>query len=150
MAFWNDTVVRPHNEVVRYRASPPPGHDRPQLPLATEAMRCLHPRQQQSGTNRADARNLAQYFHRLMFPALGQKFSSHLAAQTLQSIQVLIEQFRSAVHAGLPNLVQPLLPIARGIDVGPPTGNAPAKPGWSPRKGRRFQTVTKLTCDLRT
>src|SRR5215472_10198197 len=61
-----------------------------------------------------------------MLPALGQKLISYLAPQNLQSIQMLIKQLCAAAHAGLRNLVQPLLPIARGIHLGTPTRNAPA------------------------
>ena len=39
---------------------------------------------------------------------------------------LLIEQLRAAAHSGLRNLAQPFLPIARGIDLGAGTGNAPA------------------------
>ena len=44
----------------------------PELPLATEAMRGLHQRNQTGGSNRTDAGNLAQQFRRFMFPALRQ------------------------------------------------------------------------------
>jgi hypothetical protein len=40
-----------------------------------------------------------------MFPALGQKLTSYLAPQNLQSFHVLIEQLRSTPHAGLPDPV---------------------------------------------
>src|ERR1700735_1578122 len=61
-----------------------------------------------------------------MFPALRQKLTSDLAPQNLQSIQMLIKQLCAAAHAGMRNLVQPLLPITRSIDPRTPTGNAPA------------------------
>src|SRR5207302_2026649 len=76
----------------------------PQLPLATESVRRLHQRQQQSGSNRADTGNLTQHFDRLMLPALGQKLSSYLAPHKLQPIQMLIEQLRAAAHPRLPDL----------------------------------------------
>ena len=43
----------------------------PQLPLATEPVGRLHQGQQQGSPQRANQGNLAQYFHGLMFPALG-------------------------------------------------------------------------------
>src|SRR5664279_934685 len=66
--------------VVRLKAQATIG---PQLSLAAEPMRRLYQGHQPGGPNRADAGNLAQYFHGLMFPALGQKFSSYLASQNL-------------------------------------------------------------------
>src|SRR5580693_7772229 len=68
----------------------------PQLPLASEAVRSLHQRDQAGGSNRTDARNLAQQFRGLMFPALGQKLGAQGSPQSLQSVQLLIEQLRSA------------------------------------------------------
>jgi hypothetical protein len=50
-----------------------------------------------------------------MFSALGQKLGSQVSPQGLQSIQLLIEELRAAAYAGLRNLVQPFLSIARGI-----------------------------------
>jgi len=47
-----------------------------------------------------------------LFPALGQKLGSHLSPQGLQSIQLLIEQLRSAPHPGLWELAQPFLASA--------------------------------------
>jgi hypothetical protein len=58
-----------------------------------------------------------------MFPALGQRLPSHLSPQGVQSVQLLIEQFRAA-HSGLRKLAQPVLPITRRIDLGAGTGNA--------------------------
>jgi hypothetical protein len=75
------------------------------LPFAAESVRRLHQGQQQGGPNRADTGNLAQDFHRLMFPALRQKLTSYLAPQNLQSIQMLIEQLRAPPHPSLPDLV---------------------------------------------
>src|SRR5712671_2879710 len=97
-----------------------------QLPLASEPMRGLYQRDQAGCPDRTDAGNLAQQFRCLMFPALGQKLRSQVAPQALQSIQLLIEQLGSPAHPGLWNLVQPFLPIARAIDLGAGTGNAPA------------------------
>src|ERR1039458_2621691 len=104
----------------------------PQLPLAAEPVRGLHQRDQAGGPNRTDAGNLAQQFRGFMFPALGQKLGSQVSPQGLQSIQLLIEQLRSAAYAGLRNLAQPFLPITRGIDLGTRTGNAPASIGLKP------------------
>src|SRR6266851_5591424 len=73
----------------------------PQLPLAAEPVRSLHQRDQSRRSNRTDAGNLAQQFRSLMFPALRQKLGSHLSPQGLQSIELLIEQLRSAPHPGL-------------------------------------------------
>src|SRR5271170_4320243 len=98
----------------------------PQLPLAAESVWRLHQGQQQCGPKRADRGNLAQYFHRLMFPTLGQKFSSHRVPQNQQSIQLQIQQLCSAVHAGVRNLAQPLLPMAWSVDLPTSAGNAPA------------------------
>ena len=86
----------------------------------------LYQRDQAGCPDRTDAGNLAQQFRCLMFPALGQKLRSQVAPQGLQSIQLLIEQLGSPAHPGLWNLVQPFLPIARAIDLGAGTGNAPA------------------------
>src|ERR1700746_3458198 len=61
-----------------------------------------------------------------MLPTLRQKLTSYLAPQNLQSIQMLIKQLCAAVHASVRNLVQPLLPITRGIDSRASAGNAPA------------------------
>src|SRR5258708_14420660 len=94
----------------------------PQLTLAAKPVRSLHQRDQAGGSNRTDAGNLAQQFRRLMFPALGQKLRSQVAPQALQSIQLLIEQLGSPAHPGLWNLVSPLLPVARAIDLGSATG----------------------------
>src|ERR1700693_5713156 len=98
----------------------------PQLSLAAEPVRGLHQCDQAGGSHRTDAGNLAQQFHRLMFPALGQKLGSQVSPQGLQSVQLLIEQLCAAAHPGLRDLAQPFLPIARGIDLGAGTGNAPA------------------------
>jgi len=116
----NISVLR---TVVGLNAQPTIG---PQLPLAAEPVRGLHQRNQSRRSNRTDTGNLAQQFRSLMFPALGQKLGSHLAPQGLQSIQLLIEQLRSAPHPGLWKLAQPFFPIARGINAGASTGNAPA------------------------
>ena len=44
----------------------------PELPLATEAVRCLHQGEQAGGPNRTDAGYLPQQFRGFMFPALRQ------------------------------------------------------------------------------
>src|ERR1700737_2098236 len=92
--------------VVRLNAQATVG---PELSLAAEPVRGLHQRDQAGGSNRTDAGNLAQQFRGLVFPALGQKLGSQVAPQGLQSVQLLIEQFRPAAHAGLRNLAQPFL-----------------------------------------
>jgi hypothetical protein len=89
----------------------------PQLPLAAEAVGRLHLGQQQRSPKRADQGNLTQYFHGLMFPALGEKFSSHRVPHNRQSIQLLIEQLCSAAHNGLRIFAQPLVAMAWGIDL---------------------------------
>src|SRR6266852_4477133 len=98
----------------------------PELPLAAEPVRGLHERDQSRRSNRTDAGYLAQQFCGFMFPALGQKLGSHLSPQGLQSIQLLIEQLRSAPHPGLWKLAHPFLSSARSINLGAGTGNATA------------------------
>src|SRR2546430_2466143 len=77
----------------------------PELPLAAEPLRGLHQCHQASGSNRADAGDLAQEFHCLMFPALRQQLRSQGSPQALQSIQLLIVQLGSAAHARVRGLV---------------------------------------------
>src|SRR5712691_595067 len=114
------TVLR---TVVGLNAQPTVG---PELPLAAEPVRGLHERDQSRRSNRTDAGYLAQQFRGFMFPALGQQLRSHLSPQGLQSIQLLIEQLRSALHPCLGELVQPFLSSAHSIDLGAGTRNAPA------------------------
>src|ERR1700737_1976060 len=108
--------------VVRLNAQATVG---PELSLAAEPVRGLHQRDQAGGSNRTDAGNLAQQFRGFMFPTLGQKLGSQVAPQGLQSVQLLIEQFRPARHAGLRNLAQPFLSRPRRIALGARTSNAP-------------------------
>jgi hypothetical protein len=61
-----------------------------------------------------------------LFSALGYKLGSNPSPQGLQSVQLFIAQFRAAAHPGVREFVQPFLPIARDIDLGAGTGNAPA------------------------
>jgi len=71
----------------------------PQLPLGAEPVRGLHQRDQQSGSNRTDRRNLAQYFRGALFPALGQQIPAHRLAQPSQSIELLVEKLSSPTYA---------------------------------------------------
>ena len=87
--------------VVGLNAQPTVG---PELPLAAEPVRGLHQPDQAGGANRTNAGNLAQQFRGLMFPTLGQELESDVSPQDLQSVQLLIEQFCAAAHAGLRNL----------------------------------------------
>src|SRR5579862_7675435 len=52
----------------------------PQLPLGAKTMRRLQQSNQQNGPNGSNRRNLAQQFHRAVFPAFGQQISSYLLA----------------------------------------------------------------------
>src|SRR5882762_9665294 len=64
----------------------------PKLPLRAEPMRSLDQRNQQSGPNRANVRNLPQQLRRSMFPALGQQVPSHDLAQSSHRIELLVEE----------------------------------------------------------
>src|ERR1700736_5502457 len=44
----------------------------PQLPLGAKTMRRLHQSNEQNGSNGSNRRNLAQQFHRAVFPTFGQ------------------------------------------------------------------------------
>jgi hypothetical protein len=73
-----------------------------------------------------------------MFSALGQKLGSQVSPQGLQSIQLLIGELRAAAYAGLRNLVQPFLSIARGTDPGAGAGNA------QPRNSAFSRFITRV------
>src|SRR5450432_4230504 len=98
----------------------------PQLALGTETVRRLQQRHQQSGTNRADRRNLAQQLHGRMLATLAQQIASRFLAHRLQQIQLLIQPFRSPANSGLRDLGQPLRAMPRGIDGRTTTRNGPA------------------------
>jgi hypothetical protein len=72
----------------------------PQLPLDAKPMRRLDQRDEQSGANGADRGNLAQQFYRAVFPAFGQQIPSHLLAQCLERVELLIAELRPAKCAG--------------------------------------------------
>ena len=76
----------------------------PQLALASEPVRCLNQGHRLRDPKRANERNLAQDFHGLLLPALGQEFSSHRVPQSLQSIRLLTVEFCAAKHPVWGNL----------------------------------------------
>src|SRR6267142_2135159 len=88
-------------------------------------MRGLDQRDQQSGPDRTDVRNLAQQFRGSMFSALGQQILPHGLAQSSQSIELLVEELGPPAHAGFPDLVQPIRAMAWCVDLLTPTENAP-------------------------
>src|SRR5450756_3079297 len=80
----------------------------PQLSLAAEAVRCLQNRDQLRRANRADRRNLAQQFRRLVLGALSQQFAPHLLPQRSERIKLLVVNLRAPAHARFAEFAQPL------------------------------------------
>ena len=98
----------------------------PKRPLGTEAVRCLENRHQHGRADRTQGRNRAEQFPGFVFLALSEEFLSRLLAQENQCVQLLVVKLRPAAHAGLRDLAQPLVTMARVVDTLATTGNAPA------------------------
>src|SRR5207249_10661971 len=62
----------------------------------------------------------------LVLIALGKEFLPRLLAQDNQHVELLVVKLCSAAHAGLGDLAQPFLTMARMVDTLASAGNAPA------------------------
>src|SRR5487761_106250 len=98
----------------------------PEHPLGAKAMRRLDNGHEHGRADRAQAWDGAKQFPRSMLFTLGEEFLPCLLAQGDQRVQLLVEKLGPVAHAGLGDLAQPFLPMARVVNTLAGTRNAPA------------------------
>ncbi len=99
---------------------------RPQLPLGAESVRGLHNAQatRPPGSDQSKGSGRAVSTPRL-FLALREQIPPHFAGATLSVHRVAGSKTRSPAHSGFLDLSQPLITVARCIDLFTRTGNGP-------------------------
>src|SRR5260370_14262672 len=97
----------------------------PERSLGAEAVRRLDQCDQQRRPDRADRRNLAEQFRRLVLLTFGEQLAPYFVTQRPQGIELLVIKLGPAEHPHLGDLREPLGTMTQRIDLLAGTRNTP-------------------------